>query len=231
MGAKTVGILGGMGPDATIDLMARVIRTTPAEDDADHIRMLVDNNPKVPSRIKAMIEGTGESPAPCLAAMAQGLEKQGADFLVMPCNTAHFYFDEIAGSVSIPFVNLIDLTVAAAIEILANLKKVGLLASTAVQLTGLYGQRFEAKGVEAIFPVEELQGHVMQLIRKIKSDTADDKDIHAMNRAAEQLEGEGAQSLIIACTELSVVSGLLHTNLPFLDTSQLLAEYVVKNAG
>ncbi len=231
MGAKTVGILGGMGPDATIDLMARVIRTTPAEDDADHIRMLVDNNPKVPSRIKAIIEGTGESPAPCLAAMAQGLEKQGADFLVMPCNTAHFYFDEIAGSVSIPFVNLIDLTVAAAIEILANLKKVVLLASTAVQLTGLYGQRFEAKGVEAIFPVEELQGHVMQLIRKIKSDTADDKDIHAMNRAAEQLEGEGAQSLIIACTELSVVSGLLHTNLPFLDTSQLLAEYVVKNAG
>ena len=127
MGAKTVGILGGMGPDATIDLMARVIRTTPAEDDADHIRMLVDNNPKVPSRIKAIIEGTGESPAPCLAAMAQGLEKQGADFLVMPCNTAHFYFDEIAGSVSIPFVNLIDLTVAAAIEILANLKKVVML--------------------------------------------------------------------------------------------------------
>ena len=220
MGAKTVGILGGMGPDATVDLMARVIRTTPAEDDADHIRMLVDNNPKVPSRIKAIIEGSGESPAPCLAAMAQGLEKQGADFLVMPCNTVAF-----------PCVNLIDLTVAAAIEILANLKKVGLLASTAVQLTGLYGQRFEAKGVEAIFPVEELQGHVMQLIRKIKSDTADDKDIHAMNRAAEQLEGEGAQSLIIACTELSVVSGLLHTNLPFLDTSQLLAEYVVKNAG
>src|SRR5690606_12563971 len=96
---KIVGIIGGMGPEARVDLMRRIINATPVEDDADHIRMLVDNNPKVPARIKAISDGTGESPAPCLIEMAQGLERQGADFLVIPCNTAHHYYEEVASSV------------------------------------------------------------------------------------------------------------------------------------
>ena len=89
---KIVGILGGMGPEATVELMRRVIELTPANDDCDHIRMLVDNNPKVPSRIKALLEGNKESPLPVLIDMALGLEKSGADFLVMPCHTAHAYY-------------------------------------------------------------------------------------------------------------------------------------------
>ena len=107
---KTVGILGGMGPEATVDLMQRVIDATPAIDDVDHIRMLVDNNPKVPSRIKALIDVTGKSPAPCMIDMARGLEKQGADFLVIPCNTAHHYYSDVAAAVDIPVINLIELT-------------------------------------------------------------------------------------------------------------------------
>ena len=73
---KVVGVIGGMGPAATVDLMRRVIEATPAADDVDHIRMLVDNNPKIPSRIAALIDGTGESPVPCLIEMAQGLERR-----------------------------------------------------------------------------------------------------------------------------------------------------------
>src|ERR1700723_4357749 len=88
---RIVGIIGGMGPEATVDLMRRVIAATPARDDADHIHLLVDNNPKVPSRIAALIDGTGCDPAPALCEMAKGLEAQGADFLVIPCNTAHYY--------------------------------------------------------------------------------------------------------------------------------------------
>ena len=106
---KIVGILGGMGPEATVDLMQRIIRLTPALDDADHIRCIVDNNPKVPSRIKAIIEGGGEDPGPCMAEMGRRLESWGADFLVIACNTAHFYYDAVRDAVTIPVINLIDL--------------------------------------------------------------------------------------------------------------------------
>ncbi len=95
---RTVGILGGMGPEATIDLMQRIIRLTPALDDADHIRCIVDNNPKVPSRIKAIIEGDGEDPGPCMADMGRRLGAWGADFLAIACNTAHYYYDAVRAS-------------------------------------------------------------------------------------------------------------------------------------
>ena len=91
----TVGIIGGVGPQATVDLMQRLIDLTPAQDDADHIRMLVDNDPAVPSRIAALIEKTGPSPAPHLARMARGLVSHGATLLAMPCNTAHHYLADI----------------------------------------------------------------------------------------------------------------------------------------
>ena len=99
---KIVGIIGGMGPEATVDLMQRVIRLTPAKDDSAHIRCLVDDNPKIPSRIKALIEGTGESPGPAIAATAKNLESWGADFIAIPCNTAHYYHAEAQAAVSIP---------------------------------------------------------------------------------------------------------------------------------
>ena len=97
-----------MGPEATVDLMQRIIRLTPALDDADHIRCIVDNNPKVPSRIKAIIEGNGEDPGPCMADMGRRLESWGADFLVIACNTAHYYYDAVQEAVNIPVINLIE---------------------------------------------------------------------------------------------------------------------------
>src|SRR5687767_7815525 len=109
-GARTIGILGGMGPAATVELMSRIIKRTAAKDDRDHIRMLVDNNPKVPSRIAAIIEGTGADPLPELKRMASGLQLAGADFLVMACNTAHYYQAELAASVDIPFLSILDVT-------------------------------------------------------------------------------------------------------------------------
>jgi aspartate racemase len=105
-----VGVLGGMGPDATVAFMQRVIDATPAEDDIDHVHLLVDNNPKVPSRIKALIDGDGENPGPAIAAMARRLEKAGADFLVMPCNTAHYYWQDAQDAVGIPVWHIVERT-------------------------------------------------------------------------------------------------------------------------
>ncbi|MFT6915259.1 MAG: aspartate racemase [Motiliproteus sp.] len=228
--AKTVGIIGGMGPEATVDLMQRVIDETPAKDDVDHIRMLVDNNPKVPSRIKALIEGTGENPAPCLIEMALGLEKQGADFLVIPCNTAHHYYPEIAAAVEIPVLNLIELTSQHATQSQSDLSKAGLLGSCALQLIHLYEPWFEQHDVQVLYPRQQNQQQVMELIRAVKAKQQTLEHILAYNRAAADLEAQGAQCLVVACTELSVIGGQLKTSLPVYDASELLAQAIVRKA-
>jgi aspartate racemase len=112
--AATVGVLGGMGPEATVDFMAKVIAFTPAEKDQDHVHMLVDNNPKVPNR-QAAILADGVDPRPELAAMAARLEASGADFLVIPCNTAYVFRDAVNEAVGIPLISIIDVTVAAVV--------------------------------------------------------------------------------------------------------------------
>ena len=137
MTEKVVGILGGMGPEATVDLMQRIIRLTPALDDIDHLRCIVDNNPKVPSRIKAIIEGHGEDPGPHMAEMARKLEAYGTDFLVIACNTAHYYYETVKEAVEIPVINLIDLVASHIKQQYPRQDKVGILASPAVaQRTG-----------------------------------------------------------------------------------------------
>ncbi|UYV36493.1 aspartate/glutamate racemase family protein [Rhodobacteraceae bacterium D3-12] len=114
--SKTIGVLGGMGPEATILMMSRLLAATPASDDADHIPLLVDSNTQVPSRIAHLIEKTGEDPTPALVAMAQRLAAGGAAFLAMPCNTAHSYYPAIAGSVQVPVLNMVELTADAVVR-------------------------------------------------------------------------------------------------------------------
>jgi len=134
------------------------------QDDVDHIRMIVDNNPKVPSRIKAIIEGTGESPAPILVQMGSKLQADGADFLVILCNTAHYYLNDIRSAVSIPVIDMIELTVDAVLRENPTLKTTGLLASQAVLKTGLYMKRFGEGGVNLVYPKDKLQEKLMSAI-------------------------------------------------------------------
>jgi aspartate racemase len=228
MREKSVGVIGGMGPEATVDLMRRVIEATPAADDIDHIHMLVDNNPKVPSRIKALIEGTGESPAPFMARMAQGLELAGVDFLVIPCNTAHKYYEDVVAAVKIPVVSILDVTVAYVRLQQPGIKKVGLLASTAVGNIRLYHDEFEPLDIETMFPAGEHQVNVMTLIRQVKSKSYTERSLASYNAAAADLKDRGAECLVLACTELSVIADSLITDLPVYDTSQLLAEHIVR---
>ncbi|MBR7890118.1 amino acid racemase [Marinomonas sp. A79] len=227
---KVVGIIGGMGPEATVDLMQRIIDETPAADDVDHIRVLVDNNPKVPSRIKALIEGHGESPAPCMISMAQGLVKQGADFLVIPCNTAHHYYPDVAASVDVPVINLIELTAGHAKRQQPDLTKVGLLASSALQMIHLYEPWFAQHNTDILYPEPALQQQVMELIKAVKANKHTMQQIEQYNHAADNLAAQGAQCLVVACTELSVIGDQLTTSLPVYDASDLLAKAIVRDA-
>ena len=223
----TVGVLGGMGPMATIDLLQRIIRLTPALDDVDHIRTLVDNNPKVPSRINYLINRQGENPAPVLASMAASLESMGADFLVMPCNTAHLYAQEIESAVRIRFLNMVELTVErVATQVRAS--KVGLLASTAVHQTKLYESIFASQGIATVVPDDALQSRLMKLIMAIKAGDLNESDL--LQRIVEDMIAEQAECVVIACTELSALGDSLDVHVPVIDASQCLAEVAVQIA-
>ncbi|WP_439107398.1 aspartate/glutamate racemase family protein [Congregibacter sp.] len=229
--AKTVGILGGMGPAATVDLMQRIVAATPASDDSDHVRMLVDNNPKVPSRLKALIEKTGPSPAPVLIAMAQQLAAQGADFLAMPCNTAHHFYAELEAAVDVPFLNILELVATHISREQPNAKRVGLLASSALSQIQLYEPSLHARGMEVCYPMPAQQSALMALILAIKANAGDLVGYAALQNCADALEHDGVDCLVIACTELSVVAQHLHTDLPSYDAADLLAKEVVLRAA
>jgi aspartate racemase len=231
MEEKVIGIIGGMGPEATVDLMQRVIKATPARDDADHLRMLVDNNPKVPSRIKAIIEGTGESPVPCLQDMARRLAAWGADFLAMPCNTAHYYHPDIQTAVTIPVLDMIAITVRAVVEQTPDLARVGLLASTAVIDLGLYESRFARRNLALVTPAEEVQAGVMEAIKTIKTSRYGREVVDAVQAGAEDLLAREAQVLLVACTEISLIQGEIQSNAAIFDSAQILAEAIVREAS
>lgn len=223
MNQPVVGVMGGMGPEATVELMRRVIRATPARDDADHIRMIVDNNPKVPSRIKALIDGTGEDPGPMLAAMARGLEAAGADFLVIPCNTAHHYLPVIRAAVSIPVLDMIALTLDRLQAGGRAVQTIGLLASPAIRLTGLFEARCRATGLGVIYPEGDDDAAVLAVIRAVKAGSVNDDLVRRYTAAADRLVARGADVLVIACTELSSLSSPgVHGRAPAIDTLDAL---------
>jgi aspartate racemase len=222
---KIVGILGGMGPEATVDLMQRIIRLTPALDDADHIRCIVDNNPKVPSRIKAIIEGDGEDPGPCMADMGRRLESWGADFLVIACNTAHYYYGAVQEAVKIPVINLIDLVASHVKDNFPNQRKIGILASPAVAMTGLYTQRFSRWGIEDVWPDPDHQAQLLSVIKEIKKGNTGETVRDDYKNVYENLMKKGATLLIIACTELSALGGKLP--IKALDAAEILALEIV----
>lgn len=223
-----LGVLGGMGPDATVEFMRRVLRATPARDDADHLRMIVDNNPKVPSRIAALIEGTGEDPGPVLAAMARGLEAAGADLLALPCNTAHHYLPVIREAVGVPVLDMVGLSVARLRGLAPPVRAVGLLASPDVRLTGLVEARAREAGIEALFPEGEDEAAVLRVIRAVKADAVGADDLAGYRAAAAGLVRRGAGALVLACTELSLVEAPRIGAVPVLDTLDVLVEAVVE---
>lgn len=225
---KTVGVIGGMGPEATVDFMRRIVEATPARDDIDHIRVLVDNNPKIPSRIAALIEGTGEDPTPVLVAMAQGLERQGADFLTVPCNTAHYYLPVIARGVNIPVLDMIALAIARLGALSPKPKTIGMLASPAVRKVGLYAERLGKAGFEALFPDEQGEAAVFATIRAVKAKSVNAQVRAAYDLAIAGLRDRGADAFLIACTELSLLPP--PEGRPVVDALDALVDETVRSA-
>lgn len=235
-GHKVVGVLGGMGPDATVELMRRVVASTPAKDDADHIHMLVDNNPKVPSRIRALLEGGDEQPGPVLAGMAQRLEQSGADVLVIPCNTAHYYHRDVQEAVGIPVWHLIEMSLAHIRAAHPEVQRIGLLASSAVQKIALFEPFFQRAGLTLVYPDVAAQELVMAVIRAVKAggvsaELLSDYQQQVTAMSTVDTLADGVDAYLLGCSELSVIAEQHPQTLPVIDSLQVLVDTIVAQFG
>ena len=220
---RTVGVLGGLGPAATVDFLDKVVRATPAARDQDHVRMLVDVNPAVPCR-NAAVAGRGPSPGPTLAEMARGLEAGGADFLVMVCNTAHAYADDIRTAAAVPFVSIVDETVDASLRLRPGLRAAGVLASSGCLEAGLYEAAFEGRGVRALSLDSAGRAAFMEVLGRIKGGSTDAAVRAEMRRLALALTEQGAELIVAGCTEIPLVLGAGDVPVPLVSSTDVLVE-------
>ncbi len=222
---RTIGILGGMGPEATVLLMQKVIAAVPARDDADHVPLIVDQNSQVPSRIARLIEGTGADPAPVLVAMARRLEGAGAEALAMPCNTAHHYAGEIGAAVHVPFLDMVTASAQAVRDLAGEGGRVGLLASPAVAKVGLFDRALADAGLSVIHP--EDGAALLAAIRSIKAEGPNDAARGALSAASGALFEKGARVQLIACTEFSLIPEAVAEGVQAIDTLDVLVAEIV----
>lgn len=225
MSPRRIGVLGGMGPEATVLLMQRLIAAVPAADDADHVPLIVDQNPQVPSRIRHLIEGTGEDPAPVLAAMARRLEAAGAEALAMPCNTAHHYAPAIRAATRLPLIDMVGLSVARARELAGDGGRVGLLASPAVARIGLFDRAFAEAGLAAVLPGDP--DALLATIREIKAGGPTPAAGDRLRAASAGLRDAGATVQMIACTEFSLIAAAAAPGTSVIDTLDVLVDGIV----
>lgn len=225
MERKTLGVIGGMGPIPTSDLLRMIIDMTDAALDQEHVDMIIYNHPSIPDRTAYILDNSRSDPRPVLIGIGQALQSQGAGCLAMPCVTAHYFYDSIQEGLDVPVIHAIRETVA---HLKAHgVTRAGIMATDGTLASGLLRRELEAQGLEAIQPDDTHQAHVMHLIyENIKAGKPAQMDrFHAVNA---HLRAQGAQAVILGCTELSVFK----TQGPgFIDVLEVLAQRCVISCG
>ena len=219
-----IGVLGGMGPLATADFLAKLVYATPAARDQDHFPVSVDSTPQIPDRVAAL-EGRGADPLPALVAAARRLEASGVALIAMPCNTAHLWHARLAGRLSVPLLHMVDAVNAE----LGTAQQVGILGTTATLRHGLY-QQHPGSGREWILPDEsEMTSLVMPGIAAVKcGDLAAGRRL--LRSAARKLASRGAEAIVLACTEVPLVLAADEVPVRMVDATFALARHTIAAA-
>lgn len=229
---KTIGILGGMGPAATADLMQKIIDMTKASCDQEHIPMIVDSNTRIPDRTKAIM-GEGESPVAEMLASAKRLEAAGADFIIIPCNTAHHFLPEIIDKTGIPFVHMPVETADLLKQ--KGIKTAAVLATRGTYLSGQYDKVLADKDIRTLNPTPEQQETLMSLIYDyIKRGITEPSALPRSEISAlvNNLKSEGAEALLLACTELPLAFSIMNLyDESCVDPTAVLAAAAIREAG
>ena len=230
---KTVGILGGMGPEAGAYFFSLLIKHTRAAKDQEHVPTIIWSDPRVPDRTAAIL-GKGPSPLPLLAAGARGLRRAGAELLVIPCLTAHYFLERLRKANPIPIVSLLEETVRFIRRRHPRLGCVGLLASSGTVRSGLFQGALAGIGVKVLTPDEPAQMKVMAAIygrRGIKAGITAGKPKTLLRGVASSLIRSGARAIIAGCTEVPLALGAKDLSVLFLDPLDIAARACVRRAG
>ncbi|HJH10462.1 MAG TPA: amino acid racemase [Metalysinibacillus jejuensis] len=225
---KKVGIIGGVGPLATMFLGEMIVRLTDAQTDQQHIHTIINNDTTIPDRTAYVLDNTAPNPIPYLQRAAQVLTVAGADLLLLPCNTAHTFYQAITEAIDIPLVHMINETVAYAQA--KQAKRVGILATDGTIAAGVYQQALVAQGMEAIVPPATVQKQVMAMIyHKVKAgQSVTSEEWQPIETAMVAL---GCDALILGCTELSIINRDLQLGSCYIDSLVVLAQRAIQLSG
>ncbi len=225
-GRKVIGIIGGMGPMATADLFTKIIESTAAKTDQEHLHVLIDNNTDIPDRTACILAGS-DAPLTPMVESAKRLVEQGADVLLIPCNTAHYFHSGVQAAVDVPVLNMPEICARYCAE--KGFSCVALLSTAGTVRAGIYEPYFKKLNIRLLHPTKVGIDNLMYLIYdEIKAGRTPHPE--RMYPELVALEEQGAQAFLLACTELPLVfqdGG----RVPFVDPTRLLARAAVEAAG
>ena len=227
---KTIGILGGMGPLATVDMFMKLVNLCDCQTDQEHPRVLIDSNTNAPDRSPAILRG-GPSPLSDMVRSALTLERGGADMLIMACNTAHYFYDDIVPYVRIPFLNMIEETAKAVQE--KGYTTVALMGTDGTAKSGIYQRQFEKLGIRVLTLNERDQVITLDMIHKAVTAGLKTWDTTEITRIVADFAAAGAQAVIMGCTELPVAFSQynIETCLPTIDPTEIVARSAIRFVG
>jgi aspartate racemase len=230
---KTIGILGGMGPEATARFFELIIKNTAAGQDQEHLKIIVYNNPQTPDRTRAILYG-GENPLPSLISGLKILEKAGAEICAIPCMTAHYFFPELEKKTRLKLLHLIRETADYLKQNYPQVKKVGLLATTGTLATKIFHLPFEKKGFQVLTPSETESQMVMEAIygpQGIKAGFSQGRAKKLLRQVAQRLISRGAQVILAGCTEIPLALEEKDLSVPLVDPMVIGARVLIKKCG
>jgi len=223
-----IGVLGGMGPAATADFFSRLVVAVGASHDQGHPEVLIYSAAHIPDRTLHLLQG-GDDPTVPLQEAARLLRQAGADLIAIPCNSAHGYYDAIQSAVDVPVLDMIALTAARIRRSFDEDTRVGTLAASATIRLGLYDRRYREVGLVPVNPTPVTQDGVMAAVRAIKGGHrgADFR----LEAAIGEMVREGAQALVLGCTEIPLAVDAAAQPVPVIDATEVLIEETLRVAG
>ena len=230
---QTIGILGGMGPDATSLFFKRIIQYTPVHTDQEHLKIIIYNNPEIPDRTEAIVNNK-ESPVEKVKEGIKFLENSIVDFIAIPCVTIHYFFDEIVSSVNIPVLNLVEETALYIKEKYPDSKKIGILATMGTFKRHIFEKIYHKENFITIVPNERGQENLMKSIygkEGIKAGFISGYPKDLILKVVDDLIGKGAEVIVGGCTEIPIVIAQDDIKVPFIDSLTVLAKAAIRKAG
>jgi len=215
-----------MGPRATVDFFLKLIEATPAVVDRDHIPVVVYSVPQVPDRTEAILHG-GPSPVNELRRGIQTLENAGASVIVVACNTAHYWFDEMQKSAGVPLLHIVDAAIDELQRVTRSAARIGLMGTSGTITSDVYGRRLAQAGFQSVVPYPEDQEDVDRGIALVKAGRSEEGAAH-FRRVLDTLIARGASAIVLACTEIPIALPAENLSVPIVDATAALARYSVR---